>query len=265
MTAPRMKGVQIDALRDSLLDRDVAVLQRVADLKFVTGGQLEALHFADHANAEASARACRRVLQRLVRDGLLTRLERRIGGIRSGSSGYVYTLSEIGKRVLTLDGPRRRFREPTLTFLTHTLAVTQLVVDLTQAARAGAIELLGVETEPRCWRSFGSLGGRQLVRPDLFAVLAHGEYEYRWFIEVDLGTETTPRRIEKCRQYQTYYDTGIEQTEHGIFPKVAWSMKTPAEALRLSTAMLRDARLNIDIFTVTTHADLVATLTGGAS
>ena len=265
MNAPRTKGAQIEALRESLLDRDVAVLNRVAELKFVSGAQLEVLHFEDHANSEAAARARRRVLQRLVRDQLLTRIERRIGGIRSGSSGYVYCLSDIGKRVLDIDGPRRRFREPTLTFLTHTLAIAQVVVDLTAAARRGEIELLNIESEPRCWRSFGSLGGTQLVRPDLFVVLADGEYEYRWFIEVDLGTETTPRRIDKCKQYQAYYAAGIEQAKHDVFPKVCWSMKSRGDADRLADAIAAPrSRIEQKLFDVTTHDRLIEIMRGGA-
>jgi hypothetical protein len=268
VSGARLKGARIADLRDSLLPRDINVLQRVAQLKLVTGAQIEALHFtdADHATPVAAGRACRRVLKRLVRERLLARLERRVGGVRGGSSGFIYCLTETGQRVIEVDGPRRRFREPTLAFVQHTLAVAQVVVDLHQAERRGELEVLTLEAEPTCWRRYGSLGGVQIVRPDLYAALGVGDFEHRWFIEVDLGTETTPRRIDKCKQYDSYFNSGVEQAAHGIFPKIVWSMPSESEAVRLRSAIANPrTRLNADLFAVTTHADLLSVFTGGPS
>jgi hypothetical protein len=264
----RLKGARIQELRSSLLQRDVDVLGRVAQLKLVTGAQIEALHFAgaEHANLIAAGRACRRVLKRLVRDRLLARLERRVGGVRGGSSGFIYCLTETGQRVIQVDGPRRRFREPTLAFVQHTLAVARVVVDLHQAERCGDIELITLEAEPACWRRYGSLGGVQIVRPDLYVALGIGDFEHRWFVEVDLGTETTPRRVEKCKQYASYFQAGVEQAAHDIFPKIVWSMPSAAEADRLLAAIANPrTRLNPELFAVATHTDLLTVLAGGAS
>ena len=97
--------------------------------------QIQALHFpdAEHDNEQAATRARQRVLERLTRERLLIRLDRRIGGVRAGSAGFVLALGPVGQRVLATSGPRRRSYEPTLRFVDHTLAMTQLVVDLTVA------------------------------------------------------------------------------------------------------------------------------------
>src|ERR1700682_4418500 len=80
--------------------------------------------------ASRAARTARRVLERRVDDRLLVRLDRRVGVVRAGSASFVYGLGPVGQRVLGFGGPRRRFREPTSTFVVHTLAITELVVEL---------------------------------------------------------------------------------------------------------------------------------------
>ncbi len=50
--------------------------------------------------AVSAARIARRVLARLTELGVLARLERRIGGLRAGSSGYVYYLGPAGQRLV---------------------------------------------------------------------------------------------------------------------------------------------------------------------
>lgn len=267
MTASRISQVQLLQLRERLSGRDLAVLSQVAELRLMSGAQIQAVHFPllDHATAEASGRAARRVLKRLARNQLLTPLQRRVGGMRGGSAGFVYGLAPLGQRVLELDGPRRRFREPSGTFVAHTLALSQLVVDLIARQTAKQIELLRLQAEPRCWRRFSGPRGQQVLRPDLFVALGVGEYEYRWFIEMDLGTETMPRRLVKCAQYQHYFRSGQEQAEHGIFPRVLWCMpdKALAETLRRRIDRARD--LSNELFVTTTPERLHDVLVGGAS
>jgi hypothetical protein len=137
----RVYRSQVERLHESLGPRDLAVLDQVRDLKLMSGAQIQAVHFPllDHATADAAGRASRRVLSRLVREGVLVRLERRIGGIRGGSAGFLYLASPLGHRVLDGDGPRRRVREPSLAFVNHTLAIGQLVIDLIEAQRSQAL------------------------------------------------------------------------------------------------------------------------------
>jgi hypothetical protein len=256
----------VERIRDSLSPRDFAVLGQVHDMKLMSGAQIQAVHFplGDHATSDAAGRACRRVLRRLTSTGLLIRLERRVGGIRGGSAGFIYGVSPIGHRLLEGDGTRRRFREPSATFVNHTLAVTQIAVDLIERHRAKDVEILRLESEPRCWRTFSSVNGKQSLRPDLFAALGVGDFEHHWFIEMDLGTETLQRRLGKCQQYQAYYRTGREQSDQGLFPKVCWILPNPVLATQLRDAIGRTRSLRDNLFEITTRDDALDLLTGGA-
>lgn len=262
MSGGRLGGRGLTQLRDRLSQRDYAVIGQVASLRFMSGRQIERVHFGvdQHATALTAARTARRVLERLVDDRLMVRLARRVGGVRAGSASFVYGLGPVGQRVLGLGGPRRRFREPTATFVAHTLAITELVVELTLADRHRELELLQVQAEPECWRPLGARG-LQTLRPDLFVVIGKGEYEYRYFVEVDLGTESMPRLIGKCRIYEDYYRTGAEQHLHDVFPSVLWIMHTADRAQKLREAVDRSHSLTAEVFIVATDSDAFDVLT----
>lgn len=264
----------LEVLRDDLSGRDLAIVRQVADLRLMSGGQIEAVHFSvgDHATSSAAARAARRVLERLTRDGLLVRLDRRIGGIRAGSASFLYALGPVGHRLLVeTDIARPRLREPSLPFVEHTLQIGQVVVDLTVGAREGHHEVLRLQTEPWCWRRYPSgLGSTAVLRPDLFVSIGRGDYEYRWFVEVDRGTEHLPTLLRKCRAYEAYYRSGIEQAKDGDFPPVAWLVPTPSRAKRLEAAIAADKGLTPGMFTVAlSDDDVLGVLTedtqGGAA
>jgi hypothetical protein len=254
----------VSQLRERLSERDVAIVKQVADLRLMSARQIQAVHFpdAEHDNEQAATRARQRVLTRLTRERLLIRLDRRVGGIRAGSAGFVLALGPIGQRVLTMDGTRRRSYEPTLRFVDHTLALSQLVVDLTVAARRGVLDLLACEAEPRSWREFSNMGGRRLLRPDAFVAVGSGGYELRWFIEVDRASESVPVIVRKCRLYADYYQSGTEQAAHGgVFPRVCWIVPDKARAERLRQAIARDRQLPERLFVVTTSEGALLTLT----
>lgn len=246
--------VGLDDLRADLSGRDLAIIGQVANLRLMTGRQIEAVHFpvGEHETAAAAARAARRCLERLACQRLLVRLDRRIGGIRAGSLSFVYALGPVGHRVLQRSDARPRYREPSAIFVDHTLGVAQLVIDLTEAARRDELDLLGCQAEPRCWRQFTSTSGLTVLRPDLFVSLGVGDFEHRWFVEVDRGTEHLPALIRKCRQYEAYYATGVEQAEHGVFPRACWIVPDARRADRLRTAIDDDRRLTDTLFHVTT-------------
>jgi hypothetical protein len=253
------------ALRQRLSERDQAILRQVAELRLMSARQVQAIHFPDseHDSQSAATRARQRAVARLIRERLLTSLERRVGGVRAGSAGLVLALGALGQRVLALDGPRRRSYEPTARFVDHTLAAAQLTVDVTLAARAGLLELLEHEAEPRCWRDFAGFGGRRLLRPDTFLVLGVGDYELRWFVEVDRASESLPTVLRKCQLYTDYYQSGTEQAKpSGVFPRVCWSVPDERRAERLQQIIDRDRTLPERLFVVTTAAETVTTLCG---
>lgn len=250
-------------LRERLSERDLSVIRSVADHRFLTTRQVEALHFANHATELAGARVCRRVLARLTDERLLARLQRRVGGVRAGSASFVYTLGPVGGRLI--DGQRRRVGEPSTTFLTHTLAVAQIHVELVQAARKGRLELVNVDVEPSCWRRYiGSGGAREVLRPDLYVVTGSGEFEDCWFFEIDLGTESPLALRRKCRAYEAYWRSGREQDAHGTFPLVVWVAPGERRAQQLRQIINGTRGLKRDYFRVTTTPKLIALLTGGA-
>jgi hypothetical protein len=265
MIVQRVGANQLVQLRQQLVPRDVAVLTQVADLRLISARQIEAVHFPreDHATKAAAARASRRVLERLTRERLLSRLERRVGGVYAGSAGYVYTLGPVGHRLLELNEPRPRLREPSKLFAEHTLAISQLVVDLTLAHRAEQLELLQVQTEPECWRRIPGLE-RRILRPDLFVAVGAGELELRWFVEVDRSTVEIPRLLRKCHLYEAYYRSGAEQQAHGVFPRVLWITKKN-RGQTLMRAIRQNQRLTARLFLTTTTNDAIARLVGGAA
>lgn len=245
------------ALRQRLNERDREILEYVSALRLLGARQVQALLFPDerHATARTAARCCRRVLERLTQEGLLARLERRVGGVRSGSASFIYSLTSLGQRVLDVDEPRRRLSEPSAFFVDHTLAVADVLVRLVVAAREGAFGLSEWQPEPTCWRNVATIGGGLVLRPDLFVVLAVGDYELRWFLEVDRGSEHVPTLIRKCRLYNTYYKNGVEQREHGVFPRVLWITVNERRAERLRESISADRRLTPEIFRVTTEPE----------
>jgi len=257
----------LERLRGELSGRDLAVVGQVGELRLMSARQIRTVHFPldEHDNELAAVRACQRVLARLVRDGLVVRLERRVGGVRAGSASFVYGLGPVGQRVLSLGGPRRRYHEPTVRFLDHTLAITQLVVDMTTASRRGSVEVLVCQAEPRCYREFTAAAGRTVLRPDLFLALGVGEFEHRWFVEIDRGHESLPVLVRKCRLYEAYYQSGKEQADHGVFPRVCWVVPDDRRGDRLEGAIGRDRRLTDRLFVVTTTGQGLATLVGGES
>lgn len=215
---------------DSIDETDRMVLEVVQHFRVMTGGQLTRALFE---NDTAGQRAARRRLLRLTKSGLLDRLERRIGGVRGGSAGFLYVLGLEGQRLLG-DGTRRtrRFHEPGWMLLKHTVAISELFAELSERVRShpGA-SLVEFVPEPLAWRRHSSTSGVLELRPDAYLVLDVGTRRQYWFIEVDLGTESAKVLKRKLAQYYTWLLSGHEQ-EHlgGVFPRVLWH--TDAEPRR---------------------------------
>jgi Replication-relaxation len=254
------KGVK--RLRDQLSERDVAIVQQVDELRLMSGRQIQAIHFPAgvHVSELSATRARQRVLMRLIRDDLLSPLARRVGGVRAGSAGIVVGPGPLAQRVLHSGRPRHRAYEPSSRFFDHTLATAQVVVDLTVAARTGRIEALNYESEPKCWREFSTVSGRQVLKPDLHLELGVQGYSVLWFCEIDQATESLPTILKKCRLYAEYYRGGAEQARDGVFPRVCWLVPDEARAGRIKEAIGRDRQLPDRLFVVATAAQAVSVL-----
>jgi hypothetical protein len=270
----RIQLRDVEALEDRLSQRDLSVLQSVAEHQFLTVRQVEALHFADHAPA-SGARITRRTLARLRRLRLLNTLDRRIGGLGAGSQGLVHYIDVVGDQLLRRRSGRRarRFHEPSRRFVRHRLAIVNTRLALIQADWQGEFELVDSAVEPASWRRYTGIGGARLtLKTDLYAetaVTRGSEFVHAWFIEVDLGTEHIPTLLRKCRDYEAYRRTGTEQADGGSFPLVIWSVThlDPAKAelrrLALREAIDSDRTLPDALFRITAPDQLVPILAGG--
>lgn len=245
-----MTSRQVGPLAELLSERDLAVLASLDRFRVLNTRHIQQLHFHDHATGQAAARAATRSMQRLERHGFVSSLERRVGGVRKGSASYVWQLAATGERFLRFtrgQAQRRRFMEPGLTFLNHTLAVNDVAVAILEAGRE--IPGFSVEelvTEPQNWRRYiGPTGEVRWLKPDLYVVTvtddAEGGYEEHTWLEIDLGTEHLSRIQTKCRMYAAYQATGAYQAEHGLFPAVVWLTPSRARkaALRAAVAATR--------------------------
>jgi hypothetical protein len=271
----RRNRLDANAIKRRLSQRDLTILGSVAVHGFMSSAHIAQFHFTGHATPSAAERAARRVLERLRAQRVLGVLERRIGGVRSGSSGLIYYVDAVGDRVLRLDDParpRRRFYEPTTRFLDHTLAIVDVHLSAVTASRNGLFELVEVAIEKQAWRRYNTLGGGLgTLKPDLAIVTASGEYEDHWWVEVDRGQESIRTVLRKCHDYEQYRRTGQQQAEAGVFPQVLWVMsatdsrKAARRRTALSSAVARDSGLTADLYRMIEPSDLVATLQSGAS
>jgi hypothetical protein len=259
------------ALADGLPLRDRQIVETVARLSLVSGGQLVDLFFESVPNPSTRSRRARRVLGRLVEERVLDRLERRRGGAGGGSSAWVYALGPAGRRMIAYwagEGlPRSRSAyEPSAIWTAHTLAVSDLYVQLRAAERAGRVELLAFDAEPACWRRYTRLGGTVgVLKPDAYIRLGVGEFEDSFFIEMDLGSERRGQLTRQHHAYREYFRAGVEQTKTGIFPGVMWIVPD-----RQRVALLSDIHRGLPeqtrrLFTVATGEQALAALGGLAT
>jgi hypothetical protein len=159
---------------------------------------------------------------------------------------------------------RRRYVEPNLVFTAHTLAVADLAVGLHELQAHGVVEVVSVDTEPSCWRSFvGPHGTLEWLKPDLYAVTASGEYEDHWFLEADLATEHPPVVVRKAKVYQRYAATGAHQARHGLFPAVVWVVPDTARAGAIQAALSGDRGIQPGLFRVVTTDEFTGLIRRG--
>lgn len=171
---------------------------------------------------------------RLFTCRILTRLECRIGGVRHGPSSFIWLLDVVGDRLTRGErSSRRRVREPSFAFLQHTLAVTEIHIQIWEAANTGGFRLTNVEVETEAWRDYVATGGvKTVLKPDLRITIGSDAFDDHWYVEVDRGTESLPVLLRKSSAYEEYRRTGRAQAELGVFPCVLWLMPDTARAER---------------------------------
>ena len=261
----RIGRAQLQAIAERLDATDRELLALLAAHRYATTRQLAQITelSGQYGSARSALRQTSRRLRRQHGLGLVAHLERRIGGTRAGSAGYVWYLTAAGQR-LTGEGrgARRRFQEPSALFLAHTLAITQARVVIEQAIHAVGGRLAWLHTEPGCWRSWLRLGGALgWLKPDLEAITAtDAGAEDHWLLEVDLDTEHPARLLAKCHDYQAHLASGTFQAQHGYYPQVVWLLTNQARAGRLAEQIAADQTLTPGLFKITAAPEQLAAL-----
>ena len=270
MKHQRISRRQLERVATQLTQRDQAVLVAIDEHRFLTTKQIARFCFDDKPNEIASLRSTNRALAKLTSLALIASLERRIGGVRAGSGSFVWHLCEPGTKFLTTlakgqeSTKRQRSREPSRTFLEHTLAIAEVHLRLIDHGRDNNLELRHVQLEPECWRSYLTpAGGVLRLKPDLAAVTASATFEDYWFFEIDLATEPPSRIVRKCQQYQDYRSTGSEQKSLRLFPAVVWIVPTTARRDQLESRLNDESGINPRLFTVITIDQLADLVTAG--
>lgn len=238
-----------------LSERDWQILGTVRAFRFLTTRQLACQHFAQRDPYAVIPRSANGALQRLRDLGLLVNLERRIGGVRAGSGGHVWQITDLANRLLIEHlgeetGPRIRPAEPSTTFLDHTLAIAELVITLQRTSRDG-VEIERLQLEPDCWRTYlGAAGETRALKPDLASTSQTDGFTDFYFWEVDRATEAPNRVVKKSLQYQLYRNTGVEQRAHGLFPAVVWVVPNKRRHDQLVRRLAAEPEIDQRLFTV---------------
>jgi Replication-relaxation len=257
----RASGVRVRDL--AMIDRQLAARERkvvklLASLTLMSGSQLRRTCFNDEKHGRSDPQIARRVLLKLTKRGVLIRLERRIGGVKSGSEGFTYRLGPVGQRLAGLwagEGALRGRRsvEPGERFVAHRLAVSELYVRLHEAAAKGALTVVRFEGEPACWRTFTMpLHGAMTLKPDAFVQIAVGEWDLWWFVEVDRGTVSQATRARQAAAYRAYWRSGAAK----VMPRVLWVAKDTAVAERAVMAVRPDSE-PLGLFVIATEEGLL--------
>ncbi|WP_370382451.1 replication-relaxation family protein [Catenulispora sp. GAS73] len=249
-----------ERLADRLGTRDHAILASLQEFRLMSGSQLRRLHFPG-GDQSTQARKTRAVLRRLTELGVVTRAERRVGGVRSGSEGFCYGLSGLGHAVLDIGQlAARRHRsniETKSAFAAHVLGVSELAVELTEQSRAGSCAIEELRAEPGCWRSFTAhSGARRVLKPDAYVRLTVGVFDLASFVELDMATESLPTIARKNEVYVDYWRSGAEQQASGFFPRVWWCVPHHArlQAIARTISRLPEAVHGLFAVTLTEHA-----------
>lgn len=259
-TPMRISKKQLLEIDSRLGERDQELLGAVRQYRYLMTGQIRRLLFTEAANSSAGLRAASRSLKKLNDFGLIDSLSRRIGGVRAGSSSLIWHLTHAGERLLRLNNkethPIRRFFEPSPHYLAHSLAVAETAIQLIEICREYEPEIVSLQLEPECWRAYSNAGTSLSLKPDLYAAAMTEEYEDRYFIEVDLDTESPAKIIEKCQKYHAYYRSGLEQEESEMFPLTVWIVPSITRKEKLIRSLREAFDKQAKLFAVITCDEL---------
>lgn len=223
----RVRMAHVEWVSERMNERDYAILETVNRLRLVSSQQIERLFFSSLSTAGSRNAARGRALRRLIAWRVLAPLPRRVGGVGHGSAVLVLALDSAGRRLLAArqagSGSEPQVRATALPgerTVRHTLAVTELYIDLATQTSGASARLTTFETEPACWWPDGL--GRYL-KPDAFLVVEDLQNRDYWWIEMDLSTETLATIKRKALSYLDFVQRG-QIGPRDVIPRVLISV-----------------------------------------
>lgn len=278
------------ALRERLTPRDMQIISFIEQAHCAFTHQLTRLFFASASNEQAASKACRRNMQKLLEYKLVNKLDRKIGGYRAGSNANIWYLTDAGYKLLDLEDPdtplkRRRFLEPSAITLRHRLTSVECYIQMVelgrkiqlggnvQAEEAGgnsgaasktnsgtitprSFSVRKVEFEPKSWKQYPYDNKNKYLKPDLFISIEKDGYEYLYFVEIDLASESMTDILRQCESYHDCYNSRAIQNEYDIFPIVLWIVPDEKRKERFVKVLKEQYERTNHLFTIITAEEL---------
>lgn len=244
-------------LGDRLTNRDWEILATLYRLNSATIGQIYRLHFDG-----LTVRSCQYVMRRLLDWHAVSAVERRMGGVLSGSGQQVFFLDPAAHRLMGLAEGRKSSKEladfkPSRWSHRHALVISELYVQCIESVRRGNLQLADFVTEPACWREDGNGG---YLRPDAYIKVAVPKTTRRqhWWIEVDLGTESTPTVRAKFDKYMQFVNRNIGGPD-GTIPRILVTVEDESRSVAIKRIVNRMGD-DADQFLHVTRFDVAASV-----
>lgn len=205
--------------RMELTPRDVEIVRAVSTYRVLSQAQLQRLFFGTKSAAQ-------RVLLRLYRHGYL---DRKFLPVVFGRSPTLYVLDKQGAALLRTTDPLDQpvwyasSKDLKSEFLQHTLAINDLRIAVTLAARQEGFELVQWVGENALKAHYDRVsvrlpnGQSQAISliPDSYFILKTPYGYAHFFLEVDRGTENLDRFKRKVLAYLAYYQSGRYTQRYG--------------------------------------------------
>jgi hypothetical protein len=250
-------SIHLTQLARELLPRYTTPLPHLARTRFLTGTQLDQLLAEPDTTTATTARQRRRIMTRLIDLGIITTLSRRIGGVRAGSAGHIYTLTPTGHRITaTLTGQPhpphvKKPATPSMLFLAHALVISDIYVRLIQTSREHPVTLSCFMTEPHCWQPTED---GNFLKPDAYCVLATSTHRDCWWLEIDQATEPLTRIRAKCRTYLDYLThSGLGPDQ--VPPRVLYTTPNTPRCEAINNVTTQLSTQDNHLIGATTHTD----------
>jgi hypothetical protein len=261
MSTARLTTARLRQLATELPDRYTMPVLHLSRARVLSGAQLDRLLGQPDTAPRTAERARQRAMTYLCQLGLVRMLDRRIGGVRAGSAGYVHVLTTAGHTLAALlagQQPPRRIRHsraPGPMFIAHALDIAEIYVQLTEHSRAGNFRVATFVTEPASWWRQSGVS----LRPDAYTRLAIPTYRDCWWLEVDRATESAPRLRDKLRDYLDHAEDGGTGPD-GVLPRVLFTTPSPRRCAVITDLITGLPPPATELFAVCEHTEAVRQL-----